>query len=133
MASKVLQLNKLRRDLGGVRLMFSGMLTQGVAFGERSSVNAAAGGFMVPGYRSVYTHSVTDNTHMLTIEGQFSADVERHNVLWEMLERLPHVSCLVVYTDLPDHSFNFGPRELRHERIPFCWPRRPKDTAPAGC
>lgn len=112
MASKVLQLNKLRRDLGDVRLVFSGIPSQWMAFGDRSSINATASGFMVPEHCSTYTHSVTDNTHMLTIEGQFSADVERHDVLWEMLERMPQVSCLVVYTDLPDHSFNFGPREL---------------------
>lgn len=112
MASKANQLAQLHRALGAVRLVFQGVHAKHV-----HEVYNKASGYLVPGYSGTTAHALpigvlTHLEHVVTLTGQFSADVERHDVLWEMLERMPQVSCLVVYTDLPDHSFNFGPREL---------------------
>lgn len=108
MASKANQLAQLQRALGEVRVVFSDVRHQDV-----HEVYSAARGYMVPEYHGAVTHVLPVAAGAtVCLLGQFSADVERHDVLWEMLERMPQVSCLVVYTDLPDHSFNFGPREL---------------------
>lgn len=112
MASKANQLAQLQRALGEVKLIFYAVHQKHV-----HEVYSTANGYLVPGYSGTTAHALpigllTHLENVVTLTGQFSADVERHDVLWEMLERMPQVSCLVVYTDLPDHSFNFGPREL---------------------
>lgn len=108
MASKVLQLNKIDRRLGAVALIFFDVADQR----DANIVYVTAAEYLVPGYRGKLEQAFNAAGCTVTLNGQFSADVERHDVLWEMLERMPQVSCLVIYTGLPDHSFEFGPREL---------------------
>lgn len=112
MTSKAKQLERIDRCLGAVRIV---LRSTGVGKVPMRGFHQMVRDVLVPGwagFRKEPLNAGPETPDQIELAGQFSADGERHLALWEWLAANPSVDCLIIYTDLPDYSFNFGPREL---------------------
>ena len=112
MTSRAKQLERIDRKLGAVKVVLRSTVPGKVPM---RGFNQMVRDVFVPGwsgFRKEPLGAGPETPDQIELAGQFSADGERHLALWEWLAANPGTDCLIIYTDLPDHSFNFGPREL---------------------